>query len=246
MNLALMHNYSTTGVVLHTLKYGDNALIVFLLTADRGRTSCIVRGIKGRHGGNRMALLQPMFVVEIEAVSSSRAQMDTIRDVRSAVPLVSVPFDIVKSTIAMFMAEVLYRLVRDVEPNSPLFDFVCGAVQSLDDAAEGVANFHLKFLVELSRYMGFYPSGDYREGDLLDIREGAFVGALPLHGDAMSADNTRILAAVMSEEFDTLSRISLNRTARDGFLSAMLDYFGYHLDTIHTIRSVEILRTVFG
>lgn len=241
-----MRNYTTTGVVLHTLKYGDNSLIVFVLTRTHGRRSFMLRGVKGRHGGNRMALLQPMFVVEIEAQESSHTQMDTVRDVRSAVPLESVPFDIVKSTIAMFMAEVLYRLVRDVEPDSPLFDFVCEAVQRLDEAERGVANFHLKFLVELSRYMGFYPSGEYRAGDLLDVREGVFVGSLPLHGDAMSAENSAILASVMSSDFEALDSVSLNRTSRDGFLTAMLDYFDFHLDAVHTIRSVEILRAVFG
>ena len=179
-----------------------------------------------------MALLQPMFVVEFEASHSTKSDMDLVRDVRCAVPLVSMPFDIVKSTVAMFMAEVLYRLV-------------CDAVQRLDEASSGVANFHLKFLVELSRHLGFYPSGEYREGDYLDIREGCFVGSMPLSGDAMSVENSRILAQVMAADFDSLASVQLNRTSRDGFLMAMLDYFDFHLDSVHTIRSVEILRAVF-
>lgn len=240
-----MQNYTTTGVVLHTLKYGDNSLIAFVLTEKLGRRSFMIRGVKGRHGGNRMALLQPMFVVEFEASHSTKSDMDLVRDVRCAVPLVSMPFDIVKSTVAMFMAEVLYRLVRDVELDSSLFEFVCDAVQRLDDASSGVANFHLKFLVELSRHLGFYPSGEYREGDYLDIREGCFIGSMPLSGDAMSVENSRILAQVMAADFDSLATVQLNRTSRDGFLMAMLDYFDFHLDSVHTIRSVEILRAVF-
>ncbi|MBE6209087.1 MAG: DNA repair protein RecO [Rikenellaceae bacterium] len=241
-----MRNYKATGVVLHTLKYGDNSLVVFMLTDLKGRASFMVRGVKSGRGGNKLALFQPMFVVEFEAVSSPKAQMDTLRDVHSALPLESLPFDIVKSTIALFMAEVLYRLVRDVEPESPLFDFVCNVVQSLDEAQSGVANFHLKFMVELARHMGFYPSGDYREGDVLDIREGVFVGAEPAHGAAMSVENSRTLARFMQTDFDSLDTVPMNRTSRDAFLSAMLEYFDYHLDSVRNIRSVEILRTVFG
>lgn len=241
-----MRNYKATGVVLHTIKYGDNSLVVFMLTDLKGRASFMVRGVKSGRGGNKLALFQPMFVVEFEAVSSPKAQMDTLREVHSAIPLESLPFDIVKSTIALFMAEVLYRLVRDVEPQSPLFDFVCDVVQSLDEAQSGVANYHLKFMVELSRHMGFYPSSDYREGDVLDIREGVFVNHEPSHGEYMSAENSRTLARFMTTDFDELESVPMNRTARDAFLMAMLEYFDYHLDSVRNIRSVEILRTVFG
>ena len=241
-----MHNYKATGIVLHTIKYGDNSLIVYMLTDRGGRSSFMVRGVKSGRGGNRLALFQPMFVVEFEAYSSPKAQMDTLREVHTAIPLESLPFDVVKSTIALFMAEVLYRLVRDVEPSSPLFDFVCRAVQSLDEATVGVANYHLKFLVELSRHMGFYPASDYREGDVLDMREGVFVGCAPLHGDVMSVENSRTLATLMITDFEQLGTIPMNRHSRDSFLTAMLDYFAYHLDSVGGIRSVEILRTVFG
>lgn len=233
-------------MVLHTVKYGDNSLVVFMLTDIKGRTSFMVRGVKSGRGGNKLALFQPMFVVEFEAASSSKAQMDTIREVHSAIALETLPFDIVKSTIALFMAEVLYRLVRDVEPESPLFDFVCDAVERLDRIEAGVANFHLKFMVELSRHLGFYPSSDYRQGDVLDIREGVFINYEPSHGKVMSVENSQTLARFMVTDFDTLDTIPMNRTLRDSFLSAMLEYFDYHLDSVRNIRSVEILRTVFG
>ncbi len=241
-----MRSYKATGVVLHTVKYGDNSLVVFMLTDLKGRASFMVRGVKSGRGGNKLALFQPMFVVEFEAVSSPKTQMDTIREVHSAIPLESLPFDIVKSTIALFMAEVLYRLVRDVEPESPLFEMVCNTVEQLDAAEQGVANFHLKFLVELSLHLGFYPSSDYREGDMLDIREGLFVNHEPSHGEAMSIENSHTLARFMTTDYDQLGSIAMNRTSRDAFLSAMLEYFDYHLDSVRNIRSIEILRTVFG
>ena len=241
-----MKSYKARGIVLGTLKYGEKGVIVHMLTDLYGRQSYMVQGVRPTARGSKMALLQPMFAVEFEGLVSSKMSMHRIKELSPALTLQSTPFDVRKSTMALFMAEVLYRLVRDVEPSSPLFDFVCRAVQSLDEATVGVANYHLKFLVELSRHMGFYPASDYREGDVLDMREGVFVGCAPLHGDVMSVENSRTLATLMTTDFEQLGTIPMNRHSRDSFLTAMLDYFAYHLDSVGGIRSVEILRTVFG
>jgi DNA repair protein RecO (recombination protein O) len=157
----------------------------------------------------------------------------------------SIPFDVRKSTIAMFMSEVIYRLIKESEPNSPLFDFVWHSVEALDAIEEGVANFHLWFMVGLSRFLGFFPGNEYREGDWFDIREGQFVSLPPLHGIAMTQANAELFNRFIECDVSELGTIGLNRDRRVEFLNSMLVYFGYHLDAIHKVRSVEILREVF-
>ena len=168
-----MRTYKARGIVLHTIKYGDSSAIAYLFTDVLGRMSYMVQGIRSSRGrGNKAALLQPMFLVEFEGVEQPHAQMHRIREMRSLRPLMSVPFDVRKSTISMFMAEVLYRLIREVEANEPLFDFLCEAVLKLDATQEGIANYHLWFLVRLSAYLGFYPGNEYIENGCFDIRGG--------------------------------------------------------------------------
>ena len=141
-----MRTYKARGI--HTIKYGDSSAIAYLFTDVLGRMSYMVQGIRSKRGrGNKAALLQPMFLVEFEGVEQPHAQMHRVREMRSLRPLMSVPFDVRKSTISMFMAEVLYRLIREVEANKPLFDFLCEAVLKLDAMREGIANYHLWFLV---------------------------------------------------------------------------------------------------
>ena len=107
-----MRTYKARGIVLHTIKYGDSSAIAYLFTDVLGRMSYMVQGIRSKRGrGNKAALLQPMFLVEFEGVEQPHAQMHRIREMRSLRPLMSVPFDVRKSTISMFMAEVLYRLM---------------------------------------------------------------------------------------------------------------------------------------
>ena len=241
-----MKSYKARGVVLHTLKYGDSSMVVHLLTDVVGRRSYMVQGVRSTRGrGSKLALFQPMFAVEFEGLESPRRQMDSFREIRSGAVLRSVPFDVRKSTIALFMAEVLYRLVRESEPNGPLFDFVWGSVGALDAMEEGVANFHLWFLANLSRFLGFYPGNAYTAGAFFDIREGLYTKTPPPHAGYMSGEHARTLDDFIRCDVRCLGEIGLNRRQRVGFLDALLVYYGYHLDAIRAVQSVKILQEVF-
>ena len=241
-----MKSYKARGVVLHTLKYGDSSMVVYLLTDVGGRRSYMVQGVRSTRGrGSKLALFQPMFAVEFEGLESPRRQMDSFREIRSGAVLRSVPFGVRKSTIALFMAEVLYRLVRESEPNGPLFDFVWGSVGALDAMEEGVANFHLWFLANLSRFLGFYPGNAYTAGAFFDIREGLYTKTPPPHAGYMSGEHARTLDDFIRCDVRCLGEIGLNRRQRVGFLDALLVYYGYHLDAIRAVQSVKILQEVF-
>ncbi len=242
-----MKSYKGRGIVLHTLKYGDSSMIVYLLTDVGGRRSYMVQGVRSRSGrGSKQALFQPAFPVEFEGLEPAQTtQMHRFREVRSGFLLQGIPFDVRKSTMAMFLAEVVYRLVRESEQNEPLFDFVWNSVAALDAIEQGVANFHLWFLAQLSRLLGFYPGNDYAEGDWFDIKEGLYVALPPLHTLSMQPDDAQMLDTLLRLPVTELHTLQLNRTRRVEFLNAMLSYFAYHLDSIHAVQSVRILREVF-
>ena len=251
-----MKSYKGRGVVLHSLKYGDSSLVVYLLTDVGGRRTYMVQGVRSRSGrGSKLALFQPMFPVEFEGLESRRREMDRFREVRAGFVLQSLPFDVRKSTVALFMAEVLYRLVRESEPNEALFDFVWGSVAELDAMREGVANFHLWFLAHLSRLLGFCPGNDYTPGDWFDISEGLYTKNRPAHVRYMTQESSRLLHEMLrplqwtAVGFGLLAviivGIGLGRDQRVAFLNALLVYLGYHLDAINAVQSVRILREVF-
>ena len=241
-----LKTYKARGIVLNSLKYGDSAMVVHLLTDALGRQSYMVQGVRSSRGrGSKLALFQPMFALEFEGLTSSRQQMHRFREVQSGIVLQRMPFDVRRSTIALFMAEVLYRLVKESEPDSQLFDFVWESIGALDSMEEGVANFHLWFLANLSRFLGFCPGNDYSADDWFDIREGLYTKTRPQHVSFMTQECTRILRDMMECDVRCLAEIGLNRTQRVEFLNAVLVYFGYHLDAISAVQSVRILREVF-
>ncbi len=242
----MSRNYKGRGIVLNTLKYGDSSMVVHLLTDVYGRQSYMVNGVKSAKGrGSKMALFQPLFAVEFEGVQPQRGEMHRFREVRSGLLLGRTPFDVRRSTIALFIAEVLYRLVKESESNAKLFDYIWGSIMALDTIEEGVANFHLWFLANLSRLLGFYPHGEWQKGAWLDIVEGEFSPVRPHHTMVLTPDMSEILRDLTECDVRYLGEIGLNRAQRTEFLNAMMKYYSYHLDSIKQVQSIEILKEVF-
>lgn len=241
-----MKSYKARGIVLSTVKYGDSGMVVQMLTDRYGRQSYMVQGVRSSRGrGSKMALFQPLFVLEFDGLESSHSDLHKMREVQNEIIFKSVPYDIRKSTMALFMAEVLYRLVGESEANEPLFDFVYHSVRALDEIDEGVANFHLWFLANLSRYLGYFPGNEHLKGCWFDMREGLYVCDMPLHNHSMNVEESELLRDLTECDLECLGEIPLNREQRVAMLSRLVEYFSIHLDAIRSVRSIEILQEVF-
>ena len=245
MAAGAIKRYTARGIVLGKVKYGDKGVVVQMLTSTHGRQSYIVQGLGTGRGKGKLALFQPMFALEYEGLLSPKMQLHRFGEVHNGLVLQTIPFDVKKSTIALFMAEVLHRLVKESEPNEMLFDFVWGSVEALDDMQEGVANFHLWFLANLSRFLGFSPAGEYSAGAMFDMKEGRFTTMPSGHSAVMDAPNAEILRDLLECDVRYLAEIGLNRRQRVEFLDEMMRYYGYHLEAVNTVRSIRILQEVF-
>ena len=241
-----MKSYKARGIVLNSVKYGDKALIVQMLTDTLGRQSYIVQGVgSGKGRGSKMALFQPMFALQFEGIISDKSELHRLKDTQCGIVLQSMPYDIRKSTIALFMAEVLYRLIGESETNSVLFDFVWGSIEALDAIEEGVANFHLWFLANISRFLGFAPGNEYVADSYFDMREGLYTLQRPAHDKFLNAEYARLLNDLIECDVEYLGEIGLNRTQRVDMLSGLVDYYSLHLDAIRRVQSIAILQQVF-
>ena len=156
----------TQAIVLHSLKYGETRLIVDMFTRSQGRQSFIVSIPKSVKGKIKKQLFQPLTLLEIEYDLRPKLQLQKLSDVRLASPFSSIPFDPNKLSISLFIAEFLYYALRSEQRNEPLFDYIVNSIQWLDAQTNRFANFHLVFLMRLSRFLGFYPNLDhYQAGD---------------------------------------------------------------------------------
>jgi DNA repair protein RecO (recombination protein O) len=237
-----------SGIVLHSLKYNDASLIVDIYTNLHGRASFIVPLPRSRKSAVKSVLFQPLAVVEFEADMRAGGGLTRVRDAKISVPFNSIPFDPVKSAIALFLAEFLYRALREEEENAPLFAYLVNSLTWLDECDAKFANFHLVFLMRMSRFLGFYPNWEsYTDGDLFDLQNAVFVSEAPLtHHFYIDAEETRALRQLMRMNYENMSLFVMNRQQRQRCLTIVMDYYRLHLPDFPQLKSLDVLQELFN
>ena len=210
----------TQAIVLRSFKYGDQKLIVDMLTSQEGRVSFVVRvGRSGSRNQGRASrgkvpkqLLQPMTLLEVSYERLPSAQLQTLGEAHLSQPYTSIPFDARKLSITLFVAEFLCYATRSEQQNSGLFAYIANSMQWLDGCTVSFSNFHLVFLMRMTRFVGFFPNiDDYNEGDCFDLRAASFCHDAPLHPDFLLPADAQRICTLMRMNYDSmhLFRMSL-------------------------------------
>ena len=148
----------TEAIVLHSVKYGEQKIIVDMFTRQCGRLSFAVPLPRSAHGKMKKQYFQPLTLLYIEADIRPQQSLQRLSEVSLLAPLSSLLTDPSKLAIGLFVCEFLYHALRDEQRNEPLFDYVRTSIEWLDGRECDFANFHLVFLMHLSRFLGFYPN----------------------------------------------------------------------------------------
>lgn len=239
--------HKTRGIVLHQLKYSDTSLIVKIYTESLGLQTYLVRGARSKRSSFRSSLFQPMTLLELVVYHREKNELQNIREAEIAEPFHSISSELRKSTIALFLSEILMKALNAGESNDEMFAFISSSLRFLDVQEEGIENFHLFFLAKLSRYLGFYPRGNPdREGEYFDLREGKFSLTPPHHPDQLDRDIGMKLYMLSGLQASDLSSLNIDKELRNELLSALLLYYQIHLSGLGNIKSVEILKEVFN
>ena len=218
----------TQGIVLHTVKYKDTAMMATVYTEAAGRASFVVPVSRSRRAAVRSVLFQPPALVELEADVRPNNPVSRVKEARTAHPYLSLPYDPCKAAIALFLSEFLYRALREEAENRPLFAYLRSSLLWLDECRAGFANFHLVFLMRLSRFLGLYPNLEgYADGDCIAPAEAARI------------------ARLMRMDYATMRLFRLSREERARCLDVILTYYRLHLPDFPELKSVEVLRELF-
>ncbi|NJN34167.1 MAG: DNA repair protein RecO [Saprospiraceae bacterium] len=166
----------TRGIILRTLKYSETSLITDIFTEEKGLRSYIISGVRTPKAKVAAGLLQVTSLVDLVAYEKEEAnKLNRIKEIKAAHVYTSLPFDVQKSSVAIFMAETARHTLKGVEINAPLFNFLFDIFKFLDETTGNYANLHLCFMLEMSHFLGFQPHNDtYTEGSIFDLKEGVF------------------------------------------------------------------------
>ena len=221
----------TQAIVLHSLKYGESRLIVDMFTRAFGRQSFIVSIPKTTKGKIKKQFFQPLTLLEIETDIRPKLQLQKLNDVRMLTPFASIPFEPDKLAISLFVAEFLYYALRSEQRNELLYDYLANSIMWLDGQQANFANFHLVFLLRLTRFLGFYPNlDDYEGGDYFDLRESEFMRNPPVHRDFLQPEEAQKVQLMMRMDFPTMHLFRMSHDDRNRLLEVSIKY--YRIQTI--------------
>ncbi len=244
LNFAFMYE-KLRGIVLNTVKYSDRNNIVHIYSDVHGLMSFAVPQGKTRGSRLRNSKLMPLSLVELEARVLPGRELSTLHDLRATIPLVSVRSDPVKVAVAMFMSEVLTRVIQEQEQNRALYTYIYNSVVSLEQAVAGIANFHICFLFHLGALLGIEPEvRTHREGYWFDMIEGTFTPG-PHGGCYLSPREASVIVLLSRMRYDNMHLFRFNREQRNRVLDLILDYYAIHNSTLGTLRSPEVLKQLF-
>ncbi|TYB78871.1 DNA repair protein RecO [Bizionia myxarmorum] len=234
---------SVKAIVLSKIKFRDNDLIISCYTQHRGLSSYLIRGaFKSRRPGT-IAYYQLLSQLEIVETYKPNQSLHYIKEVKSSFVYKTLHTNVIKSSIVLFLAEVLANVLKEEEQNILLFDYLETALQWLDSETS-YANFHLLFLLKLTKHLGFYPDMTQTEVGVFNLQSGYFE-ANSKHIYAVSLGNNLILKQLLDINFDALNRVKLNADQRQAFLNMLMQYFELHLGYFKKPKSLQIFNEVF-
>ncbi len=238
---------TTRGIVFNQVKFGETSIIARIYTEDGGIQSFLVRGARSRHARIRSAHLQHLSLVELEFNLRGNKEIQHLKNLKIAYPFRDIPFNMKKSAIAVFLNEILYKVIREEEANPGLFAYLYNAIQFLDLHAGSIGLFHHLFLIGLSRHLGFFPRDNYSEHHtLFDLQEGEFTGSGGQAELTGGPGASRMLHELMQMNFEDLGGLQSDNALRLELLEMLLRYYRLHIPGFGHVKSHLVLTEVFG
>ncbi|MGI6231257.1 MAG: DNA repair protein RecO [Prevotella sp.] len=236
----------TNALVLRTTQLPGNKLIVDLLTREAGRLSVLCRVSRSGRGAVKKQFFQPLSILDVDVEQKPTATLARFKDVRLALPYVSIQTDMLKLPLALFLAEFLTYATRDEQRNPLLYDYVEQSLNWLDNATSHFANFHLTFMMHLSLFIGFYPNLHKESDDeWFDLRSGSFTNIRPSHPDALEPAEADKIKILMRMNYENMHLFKMTREERNRCVSIILYYYRLHIPNFPELRSLSVLQSLF-
>jgi DNA repair protein RecO (recombination protein O) len=235
--------YKTQGIVLQTIKYSETSIICRIYTRELGLQSYLVKGVRTGKPSSKAPLFRPINILDLVVYRKDRKGLQHLKEYQLGHLYSSLPFDIIKSSIALFIIEVLSKVIKDEEPDTDMYDFAQQTLIELDTLDKTDPNFHLYFLLRLSRFLGFIPAGEYDPPyEYFDLKEGSFVAGQVAHGYQIGPPYSRYISVLLEERVP----LEITNRERNTILDYLLQYYAFHLSDFGGMQSHKILHEVLG
>lgn len=237
----------TRGIVFHKIKYSESSLIIKVYTEKFGLQTLMARGTRSKKSKLKAGLFQHLSLLDLVIYRNEKKNIHHIKEVKPAYSFSSIPFDIRKSSLIIFMNEVLFKSIKEEEKNETLFRFLYNSIQILDIKKDGIAEFHLLFLLQLSKFLGFFPENNFSEkNQSFDLQEGKFIKTTEASELIINTTSSNYLFQLLSLNYESHNRLKLPGILKNEFLEYLLKYYRIHLPDFGELKSHIVLREVLS
>ncbi len=238
--------HKTQAVVLSITKYSDKFSIVHLFTRDFGRVAYLIPRISSKRSKVNHLLFSPLSLLNVEVEHKPLRDVQKIKEAQRLQLLYDIGSDINKISISFFLSEFLTKVLRETDSNILLFEYLKNSIEVLDVAKEGLANFHVTFLLGLTRFLGLYPNfGDYNENCFFDIISANFTNTLPSHKYFLKGAECVFLNKLSRINYSNMHLFRLSRNNRNAIIDNLIIYYRVHVHDFSTLKSLDILSQLF-
>ncbi|MCA1763585.1 MAG: DNA repair protein RecO [Cryomorphaceae bacterium] len=233
---------TTKGIVLRRVAYSGSSVIATIYTRQFGTFAFLFRGA-GKKGG-KSASLQPLSRVEVTTQFKEKNEVQLGMGIQLLQGTFHHNSNPEKISISLFLAEVLYKCLREESPDPDLFDFLNASLEYFESASE-YNNFHLIFLLKLSKFFGFQPQGVWKaEQPYFDLLNGVFTDRKNASLHMLNREETALLAQILQAKFG--DKLVVPNKVRRKLLHGIVEYFQLQLEGFRSLKSLPIMLEIFA
>ena len=236
--------FKSEGIVLQNIKYADKKSILKIFTLQHGLTTFFAATGKSPNSKIKNASILPLYQVELSYIFKQNRDVQKLTESSILYIYEGISRDYYKLAIAQFLNEILVKTIKEQLPNEELYHFVTQSYKWLNEATEGVNNFHIFFLLELSKYLGFEPNNNYKKDCCyFDVREGKFTPVALSFPTELTLEQSKLFSEILSKN---VLEISFNRRERNDVLECLLALYKFHVAGFNELKSFEVLKQLFN
>lgn len=233
----------TKAIVFSTLKYQEKSLIVKCFTLSNGIVSYFVpNAFSAKKHLQKIAYFQPLNILEIDVNHKNKGGLEYFKEIKLSYNYNTISTNIYKSTIAIFLSEILNNIIKEEEKNENFFIYLEAALMWLDQH-DKISNFHLILLLDITKFLGFYPDTSSSSNNYFEMTEGGFITNESV--SCLTKQESELFKRLINLKFDSIIK-AFSQQERQQLLTIILNYYSIHLEGFKTPKSLEVLKEVFS
>lgn len=239
--------YKTKGIILHSLKYSETSLIVKAYTEHEGLKSYIIRGAYSKRSVNKASLFKPLARISLVAYNNNKTQLHNLKEIEVTNSFSDVYTNFFKSSIVLFINEVLYHSIKEEEKNPELFNFIENSIFELETCDDDFFNHHLVFMSLLMRHLGFNPQNNYNsDNKFFNLKEGLFEQKEKPDGIYIQAPLSKTISDLIASDYTNIKISGIGSSTRRELLLCLIKYYQLHIPSFGELKSHKVLESVLS